>query len=162
MRTLTLTALASALALSAAPAFAQGYGHSSHSSHAHASYSHGHSQSHGHTSYSYSPSTSHGHVASHAYAYKAPTYHAPAYHAPAYVAPVYHAPKVVYVAPTPTTTYETKPAYVLQKVAGHCKEKVTTYGYGHTSRQTVECKANEVEKQIEVVPTPIEPIEPPK
>ena len=146
MRTLTLAAgLASALAFSAAPAFAQGYGHSSHGHsshghrHAHVSYGHGHSH---HSTYR-APSYGHSH------------YVAPTYYAPTYVAPVYHAPKVVYVAPT--TTYETKPAYVLQKVAGYCKEKVTSYGYGHSSRQTVECKAGEAEKQVEIVPVPVEP-----
>ena len=135
MRTLTLAALAALTAtFAAAPAFASGYGHSNHG---HSSYGHGHVTSYNH----YRPS------------YQAQTYHAPAYHAPKYVAPVYHAPQ-------PTTTYETKPAYVYQKVSGYCTEKVVKYGYGHAQRTTVECKAGEVKKaeHVEKAPAPEQPL----
>ena len=85
--------------------------------------------------------------------YHPPTYHAPSYHAPTYSAPIYHAPQ-------PTTTYETKPAYVYQKVPGYCTDKVVQYGYGHAQRHTVECKAGEVKKAE--VPVEVAPVEPPK
>ena len=143
MRTLTLTALAAltatfATTLIAAPAFASSYGHGQSSGHV----SHGHA-SHGHSSYG------HGHVRS--YSYHAPVYHAPVYHAPAYVAPAYHAPK-------PTTSYETKPAYVYQKVHGYCVEKVVTDGHGHSQRHAVECKAGEIKKaEAPIEPAPVEP-----
>ena len=75
----------------------------------------------------------------------------------------------MYTAPAPTVSYETRPAYVYQKVAGYCTEKVTTYGYGHTARTTVDCKAGEapapalVEKAPEPAPAPAPaPVEPPK
>ena len=134
MRKITIAALAAAATFAAAPAFAQGYGHS-----------HGHHHHHGHF---------HGHVQSY-------HHHTPTYHAPAYVAPVYVAPKVAYVAPQPTTSYETRPAYVYQKVAGYCTDVVKSYGY-NTHRKTVECKAGEAPK-VEVAPeVPVAPIEPPK
>ena len=140
---LTLAALATLTAtFAAAPAFASSYG----------SNNHGHS--HGHTSHA--RSYGHGHVTSynhHRPSYQAQAYHAPAYHAPTYVAPVYHAPK-------PTTTYETKPAYVYQKVSGTCTDKVVKYGYGHAQRTTVECKAGEVKKaeHVEKAPAPEQPL----
>ena len=144
MRKITIAAISAAATLISAPAFATsytnsyGHGHSSHSSYGH---SHGHS-SYGHSSY--------GHTS-----YK-PAYHAPVYHAPAYVAPTYHAP--VYVAPQPTTSYETRPAYVYQKVAGYCTDVVKSTGY-NTHRKTVECKAGEAPK---VEQAPEAPVEPPK
>lgn len=149
MRTLTLAALAALTAsFAAAPAFASSYGHN-----------HGHSHGHG----SHARSYGHGHVASYnSYkpTYRAPTYHAPTYHAPVYQAPVYYAPK--YEAPKPTTSYETKPAYVYQKVAGYCTEKVVKNAYGHSHRTTVECKAGEIKKAEAPVEAAPEPVEPPK
>jgi hypothetical protein len=140
MRKITIAAIATlAATLASAPAFATSHGHNSH----------GYS-SHGH---------SHGHRHVQTYNHHRPAYHAPVYHAPRYVAPVYHAP-VVYVAPKATTTYETRPAYVYQKVSGYCTEKVTSYGYGHNQRRTVECKAGEQPKVIEKAPEA--PVEPPK
>ena len=110
-------------------------------------YGYGHGKSYGHASYT--RSYGHGHVTS--YNHYRPAYHAPAYHAPTYSAPTYHAPK-------PTTTYETKPAYVYQKVSGYCTDKVVSYGYGHAQRQTVECKAGEAKKvaHVEKAPAPEE------
>jgi hypothetical protein len=137
MRKITIAAIATfAATLASAPAFATSYGHNSHgySSHGH---SHGHRQAYSYNSYK-------------------PSYHAPVYHAPAYVAPTYYAPRYV----APVTTYETRPAYVYQKVAGYCTEKVTSYGYGHNQRRTVDCKAGEQPKVIEKAPEV--PAEPPK
>ena len=133
MRTLTIAALAGLTAtFAAAPAFAADYG-----------YGYGHKTSYGHSSYT----RPHGydHVTSY-------NHYRPTYHAPTYSAPVYHAPK-------PTTTYETKPTYVYQKVSGYCTDKVVSYGYGHAQRQTVECKAGEVKKvaHVEKAPAPEEP-----
>ena len=131
MRTITLAALATLTAtLVSAPAFAQGYGHSSHG--------HGHSYGHRHV-YSYN--------------HYRPTYQAPTYHAPKYVAPVY-------VAPKPTTSYETRPAYVYQKVAGYCTDVVKSDGYNKV-RKTVECKAGHAPKPVEKAPEP-KAEEPPK
>ena len=146
MGKITLAALASFATLAtftAAPAFATGYGNS----YGHSGYSsYGHGHSYGHKSYSYQPS------------YRAPTYHAPTYHAPTYYAPTYHAPK--YEAPKPTTSYETRPAYVYQKVAGYCTDVVKSYGY-NAYRKTVECKAGDAPKAEH---KPVEPKteEPPK
>ena len=142
MRKITLAALASLATLAtftAAPAFATGYGNS----YGHSGYSsYGHGHSYGHKSYSY----------------HAPSYHAPSYSAPSYHAPVYHAP--TYEAPKPTTSYETRPAYVYQKVSGYCTDVVKSYGYNST-RKTVECKAGEAPKAEH---KPVEPKteEPPK
>jgi len=134
MRTLTLAALATLTAtFAAAPAFAHGYGHRSHG---HSSYGH---SSYGHSSYG------HRHVSSYGYNSYQPTYHAPRYVAPAYVAPVYVAPK---------PTYETRPAYVYQKVQGHCTDAVVKHGY-HTSRRTVECKAGPAPAPA-AAPAPVE------
>ena len=120
MRRTLLAALAAAASFAAAPAFAQGYGHSSH----------------GHNRYGHS---SHGHVTS--YNHYRPSYHAPTYHAPTYSAPTYHAP--TYEAPK--VSYETRPAYVYQKVAGYCTDVVKSYGY-NSYRKQVECKAGDAPK----------------
>ena len=73
-----------------------------------------------------------------------------------------HAPRHSYQ-PTyqkvePVTTYETKEAYVWQKVKGYCKIEVTKYGYREFRRQ-VECKAGEYTKETKVIEK-AEPAEP--
>jgi hypothetical protein len=163
MRTLKISAIAAIATLTAtlasAPAFATSYGHSS-SSYGHASYSHRGQAS----SYGYGHSSGHGYrqaytAPSYKPTYYAPTYSAPTYSAPSYHAPTYHAPK--YEAPKPTTSYETRPAYVYQKVAGYCTDVVKSYGY-NTTRKTVECKAGDtpkIEAPIEKAPeAPAEPL----
>ena len=118
MNKLILAALAGALALLATPASAQHHGHRSHG--------HGH-RSHGHSS--------HGHVSHHSqHSYHKPVHHT--YHKPHYVKPAYVETK---------TTYEKRPAYVYQKVAGYCVDVVKTHGYNQ-HRKTVECKAGEYQK----------------
>ena len=125
MRKFTLAALAAIATFASAPAFATGYGNSYGYGHGHSTYSHSYSSNH------YQPS------------YYQPSYHAPSYHAPSYHAPTYHAP--TYVAPAPTTSYETRPAYVYQKVAGYCTDVVKSYGY-NSYRKQVECKAGDAPK----------------
>ena len=148
MHKITLAAFATVAAtLASAPAFAMNHGNSyghGHSSHGHASHAHRHVSTHGHNTYK--PS------------YHAPVYHAPKYVAPAYVAPTYYAPK--YEAPKVTTSYETRPAYVYQKVAGTCTDVVKSNGY-NSVRKTVDCKAGDVPK-AEHAPKVEVPAEPPK
>ena len=153
MNKLILAALAGALALLATPASAQHHGHRSHG--------HGHS-SHGHSS--------HGHVSHHSHhSYQKPVHHAyhkPAHsshHTPSYQQPVHHTyHKPHYVKPAyveTTTSYEKRPAYVYQKVAGYCLDAVKTHGYNQ-HRKTVECKAGEYQKpepkvaHVEPAPAP--------
>ena len=149
MRTLTIAAFAALTAtFAAAPAFASDYGYANH----------GHSN-HGHSSYGHA---SYGHGQGHRYASSYgthATYAAPSYQASSYHAPAYHAP--VYVAPQPKTAYETRPAYVYQKVAGYCTDVVKSYGH-NTYRKTVECKAGEAPAAAPVAPAPEVPAEPPK
>jgi hypothetical protein len=134
MRTLALAALATlAATVVSAPAFATSYG-----------------SSHGHSSYAHAPSYGHRHVYS--YNHYRPTYHAPSYTAPTYYAPKYEAPK---------TSYETRPAYVYQKVAGYCTDVVKSHGH-NSYRKTVECKAGEAPKTEKFEKAPEVPAEPPK
>ena len=138
MRRILLAALAAAASFAAAPAFAADHGHSSYGHTSYKSYGHGHRHV---TSYNhYRPS------------YHAPTYHAPTYHAPTYSAPTYEAPK-------PKVSYETRPAYVYQKVAGYCTDVVKSYGY-NSYRKQVECKAGDAPKAEHKVEPKSE--EPPK
>ena len=137
MNKLILAGITGALAILATPASAgqqHGYGHS-HSSHSHVSYHH--VPRHSHHSY-HKPV----HTAHHTYQ--------PSYHTPHSVKPVYVETK---------TTYEKRPAYVYQKVAGTCVDVVKSYGYNQ-HRKTVECKAGEYQKpeakvaHVEPAPAP--------
>ena len=133
MNKLILAAITGALAILATPASAQQHGHS----HGHASYRHVSHHSH------------HGYHKPVHYAHHT---HKPTYHAPHYVKPVYVETK---------TTYEKRPAYVYQKVAGYCTDVVKSYGYNQ-HRKTVECKAGEYQKPeakvalVEPAPAPVE------
>ena len=117
MNKIALATIAGALALLATPASAQHYGHN-----------HGY-RSHGHHAYVQ-------HHSYHAHSYHKPTYSYGHTYQPHYAKPVYVEPKV---------TYEKRPAYVYQKVAGYCTDVVKTYGY-QQHRKTVECKAGEYQK----------------
>ena len=128
MNKLILAALTGALALLATPASAQHHGHG-HSSHGHGYSSHGHVSHHSQHSY---------HQPVH-HSYHQPVHHT--YHKPHYVKPAYV---------ETTTSYEKRPAYVYQKVAGYCLDAVKTHGYNQ-HRKTVECKAGEYQKPAEKV-----------
>ena len=141
MNKIALATIAGALAFLATPASA---GYSSHG-HGHGHSYHGHVQHYSH--HSYQPTHSY-----HAHSYHQPTYsyghtYQPTYQ-PHYAKPVYVEPKV---------TYEKRPAYVYQKVAGYCTDVVKTYGY-QQHRKTVECKAGEYQKpehkKEELAPAP--------
>ena len=130
MNKIALATIAGALAFLATPASAQHYGHR-----------------HGHSHHAYVQ-----HHSYHAHSYHKPTYsyghtYQPTYQ-PHYAKPVYVEPKV---------TYEKRPAYVYQKVAGYCTDVVKTYGY-QQHRKTVECKAGEYQKpehkKEELAPAP--------
>ena len=133
MNKLILAAITGALAILATPASAQQHGHG----HGHGSYRHVSHHSH------------HGYHKPVHYAHHT---HKPTYHAPHYVKPVYVETK---------TTYEKRPAYVYQKVAGYCTDVVKSYGYNQ-HRKTVECKAGEYQKPeakvalVEPAPAPVE------
>ena len=148
MNKIALATIAGALAILATPASAGEYGHG-----------HGHSYGHSHVRYA--------HVQHHSHHYHKPTYshgyvHQPVYYKPHYVKPVHV---------EPTTSYEKRPAYVYQKVAGYCVDVVKTYGY-QQHRKTVECKAGEYKKAEapeQPAPAPEQapeqapaPVEPPK
>ena len=122
MNKIALATIAGALAIVATPASAQHYGHG----HGYKHYAH--VQHHSHHSYGHSyhkPTYTHGYV-----------HHQPSYHTPHYAKPVYV---------QPTVSYEKRPAYVYQKVAGYCVDVVKSYGYNQ-HRKTVECKAGEYQK----------------
>lgn len=148
MNKFSLAIIAGFLAILATPASAQ------HHSHGHG---HGHGHSYGHRVHV--QHYSHGH-----HSYHKPLYHQSSYHKPSYQVSHY-APKQVYV--QPTTTYEKRPAYVYQKVAGYCVDAVKSYGY-NAHRKTVECKAGEYQKpepkiaQVEPVPAPVQEEEVPQ
>ena len=135
MNKLILAAITGALAILATPASAQQHGHG----HGHGSYRHVSHHSH------------HGYHKPVHYVHHT---HKPTYHAPHYVKPVYVETK---------TTYEKRPAYVYQKVAGYCTDVVKSYGHNQ-HRKTVECKAGEYQKPeakvalVEPAPAPVEDV----
>lgn len=144
MNKIALATIAGALAILATPASAGGY-----------SKSYGHGHSHGHVRYAHVQHHSHHtyHKPTHSYGY---VHHQPVHYKPHYVKPVYVETK---------TSYEKRPAYVYQKVAGYCVDVVKTHGY-QQHRKTVECKAGEYKKAeapVEQAPAPEQaPVEPPK
>ena len=127
MNKIAIATVAAALAVLASPVSAGQYGH-------------GHGHGYGH---------SHHHHSSYHHSYHRPSYHSHhVYQQPHYVKPYVHV--------APTTTYEKRPAYVLQKVPGYCTDVVKSYGYSQ-HRKTVECKAGEYKKAevpVEKAPEP--------
>ena len=139
MNKLILAALTGALALLATPASAQHHGHG-YSTHGHVSH---------HSQHSYHKPVQHSYHQPVHHSYHQPvhtSHHTPSYHQPVHYKPHYVKPAYVET----TTSYEKRPAYVYQKVAGYCLDAVKTHGYNQ-HRKTVECKAGEYQKPAEKV-----------